>query len=280
MTSQEKSKVSDIVKLNIGGIRYWTTKTTLLSKGNPDRPSFFTAIFSGNYADTRDDDGFIFIDRNGKLFEPILDYLRTGQWMVPVMFDEKQLLAEARYYGIEPDVYTTFTDEYLFQRIDENQRLQEDKVAKRNAELWESILQAVIAKFSEQLEKNRGVLRLYIVESLDDIRILLNQNGAARKIEKEINTFLTSPEVVVNTLYYSCLRTSSNIFSKYVLTEHKLTLYVKGVGAYCSEGSLVICDLEEATAKGLEDILFDATYLEWSKEKVLVNRRFSLTSSN
>lgn len=40
----------------------------------------------------KDDKGFIFIDRNGKYFEPILDYLRTGEWLCPAHLDEKTVL--------------------------------------------------------------------------------------------------------------------------------------------------------------------------------------------
>lgn len=40
---------------------------------------------------------FYFIDRNGRYFEPILDYLRSGDWICPTGFDEKKLLAVCLY---------------------------------------------------------------------------------------------------------------------------------------------------------------------------------------
>lgn len=40
---------------------------------------------------------FYFIDRNGRYFEPILDYLRSGDWTCPTGFDEKKLLAVCLY---------------------------------------------------------------------------------------------------------------------------------------------------------------------------------------
>eukprot|EP00735_Rhodelphis_limneticus_P007077 TRINITY_DN19573_c0_g1::TRINITY_DN19573_c0_g1_i1::g.24601::m.24601 TRINITY_DN19573_c0_g1::TRINITY_DN19573_c0_g1_i1::g.24601 ORF type:complete len:287 (-),score=40.17,sp/Q9Y597/KCTD3_HUMAN/49.12/8e-21,BTB_2/PF02214.17/4.2e-18,BTB/PF00651.26/0.16 TRINITY_DN19573_c0_g1_i1:117-977(-) len=62
-----------IVKLNIGGIRYITTDTTL-TRGE----TFFSGLLSGRFRDIRDEEGAYFIDRDGRAFEPILNFLRTG----------------------------------------------------------------------------------------------------------------------------------------------------------------------------------------------------------
>lgn len=51
--------MSLLVKLNIGGYKYVTSKTTLTSKGN----NFFTALLGGQFPPVRDDNGFYFIDR-------------------------------------------------------------------------------------------------------------------------------------------------------------------------------------------------------------------------
>ena len=45
-----------------------------------DQKSFFHALLGGNFPVLKDSKGYLFIDRNGKLFEPILDYLRSGTW--------------------------------------------------------------------------------------------------------------------------------------------------------------------------------------------------------
>ncbi len=42
---------SEIVKINIGGQRFWTTRATLLSKGE----NFFSGLLGGKFAQTRDD---------------------------------------------------------------------------------------------------------------------------------------------------------------------------------------------------------------------------------
>eukprot|EP01083_Nonionella_stella_P078632 215280_1 len=67
----------NIIKLNVGGVKYVTTKTTLLKSG------YFVALLSGNFAVDLDDEGAYFIDRNGKYFEYILDYMRSGCTVIP-----------------------------------------------------------------------------------------------------------------------------------------------------------------------------------------------------
>jgi len=66
-----------IVKLNIGGRKYVTTVKSL--RGQMGEKNYFTALFGDQFAPPETDaKGYYFIDRNGSLFEPILDYLRTG----------------------------------------------------------------------------------------------------------------------------------------------------------------------------------------------------------
>lgn len=88
-----------IVRLNIGGVRYCTTACTLVSRGE----SFFTGLLSGKMGISRDNDGCIFIDRNGRFFEPLLDFLRTGKWRWPDGISRPALVEEASFYGIQID---------------------------------------------------------------------------------------------------------------------------------------------------------------------------------
>ena len=80
-----------IVKLNVGGFKYTTTESTLNSKGMVITRIVLTHLIGENFFTTllqndregkvpclRDEEGFIFIDRNGKAFHVILEYLRTG----------------------------------------------------------------------------------------------------------------------------------------------------------------------------------------------------------
>ena len=60
------------------------------------------AMFSGRFDTKPSEDGSYFIDRDGTHFRHILNYLRTGQLIVPEeKIFRKELLAEAEFYQIE-----------------------------------------------------------------------------------------------------------------------------------------------------------------------------------
>lgn len=72
---------SEQVTLNVGGCRFTTTVSTL--RGAP-APSLFAAMFSGRHELQRaPEDGSIFIDRDGRHFADVLNYLRTRQLAYP-----------------------------------------------------------------------------------------------------------------------------------------------------------------------------------------------------
>jgi len=104
---------SEQVTLNVGGYKFSTTVTTLR---NAPEPSLFSAMFSGRHALRKDDGGCIFIDRDGRHFHDIINYLRDGQFNYPMDgTDYKYLLelrAEAEYYGLSGLV--TLIDRYPY----------------------------------------------------------------------------------------------------------------------------------------------------------------------
>ncbi len=59
--------------VNVGGTRYTTSLTTLLSEEN----SFFAGMLGGDWAET--DEQELFIDRDGELFKHVLRFLRASQ---------------------------------------------------------------------------------------------------------------------------------------------------------------------------------------------------------
>ena len=60
------------------------------------------AMFSGRFDTKPGEDGSYFIDRDGTHFRYILNYLRTGQLVVPEdKIVRKELLTEAEFYQIE-----------------------------------------------------------------------------------------------------------------------------------------------------------------------------------
>ncbi|XP_057947741.1 FH protein interacting protein FIP2 isoform X1 [Malania oleifera] len=92
------SEGSELVSLNIGGKKFCTTVGTLTQR-EPD--SMLAAMFSGRHSVVQDSaKGCIFIDRDGKLFRHILNWLRDGA--IPKLKDSEysELLWEAEYYQL------------------------------------------------------------------------------------------------------------------------------------------------------------------------------------
>ncbi len=66
--------------------------------------SMLHAMFSGRFETKPSEDGSYFIDRDGTHFRYILNYLRTGQLIVPqdeLVRIREELLAEAEFYQVE-----------------------------------------------------------------------------------------------------------------------------------------------------------------------------------
>ncbi|XP_058084459.1 FH protein interacting protein FIP2 isoform X2 [Magnolia sinica] len=86
------------ILLDIGGKKFSTTIDTLTQR-EPD--SMLAAMFSGRHTVCLDSQkGFIFVDRDGKHFRHILNWLRDG--VVPTLADSEysELLREAEYYQL------------------------------------------------------------------------------------------------------------------------------------------------------------------------------------
>jgi len=88
----------NVVELNVGGKCYTTSLSTLLKV--PD--SMLAVMFSGRYNLTKDSQGRYFIDRDGKYFRFILNYLRDGDVLIPDdTFIKKSVIVEARFYALK-----------------------------------------------------------------------------------------------------------------------------------------------------------------------------------
>jgi|SRR6218665_1144323 len=89
----------DAVRLNVGGVLYTTTRSTLLRYPN----SMLGAMFNGSMSTSVDENGYYFIDRDGQIFRYILNFLRSSQLSLPADFENLDLLAvEADFYQLEP----------------------------------------------------------------------------------------------------------------------------------------------------------------------------------
>uniref|UniRef100_H3BVX3 Potassium channel tetramerization domain containing 21 n=1 Tax=Tetraodon nigroviridis TaxID=99883 RepID=H3BVX3_TETNG len=89
----------DPVSLNVGGEIYTTTLDTLTHH----RDSMLGAMFTGQIPVMQDNRGHVFIDRDGKIFRYILNYLRSNSLDLPDGFSEVALLRrEADFFQIHP----------------------------------------------------------------------------------------------------------------------------------------------------------------------------------
>ncbi|XP_051881760.1 BTB/POZ domain-containing protein KCTD21-like [Pristis pectinata] len=91
--------MSEPITLNVGGSLYTTSLTTLTRY--PD--SMLGSMFAGTLPIKKDVQGNCFIDRDGKMFRYILNFLRTSHLDLPVDFQELDLLnREADFFQIQP----------------------------------------------------------------------------------------------------------------------------------------------------------------------------------
>eukprot|EP00871_Galdieria_phlegrea_P002748 jgi/Galph1/3474/GphlegSOOS_G2132.1 len=87
-----------VVKLNVGG-KYFETTVDTLTK---DKESMLSAMFSGKYAIQKDDQGAVFLDRDGDRFRHILNYLRSNTLHVGENIQLLgEILEEAEYFGLQ-----------------------------------------------------------------------------------------------------------------------------------------------------------------------------------
>ncbi len=91
--------MAEPIKLNVGGKKFSTTRETLTRQ----KETFFTSLLSDKFPLITDKDGYIFIDRCGRHFHHILNFLRDSTISLEDNFTKKtakQLLVEATYYQI------------------------------------------------------------------------------------------------------------------------------------------------------------------------------------
>lgn len=92
----------EVLTLNVGGVLYTTTRSTLTKYAD----SMLGAMFGNRFAPSPpslDRDGNHFIDRDGYMFRHVLNFLRTGHLCLPHGFKDFDLLeAEADFYQVVP----------------------------------------------------------------------------------------------------------------------------------------------------------------------------------
>ena len=95
--TDDSETMGEIIKLNVGGVRFETTRRTLVQKSG-----YFKALLSGKYGDKDRNNGCYFLDRDPEYFKYLLRYLRYGYVQIP-RIAAVHLQSEAAYYQIEID---------------------------------------------------------------------------------------------------------------------------------------------------------------------------------
>jgi hypothetical protein len=118
------TSIKDKIILDVGGEKYTTSIATLTR----EKDTFFTTLFSKSWKFERDpQDNSIFIDRNGKNFGYILEYLRTDLIPTEVMQDEtlrRNLLIEAEYFRLHSLIFILTEPERKHQKEKEDEEKQ------------------------------------------------------------------------------------------------------------------------------------------------------------
>ena len=113
---ETKTKVNrnEIIRLNVGGVKYLTTRGTLLNFKDKTG-HMLSAMFSGDYLSTPTiNNNEYFIDRNGKYFEYILSFLRNGNQFIDNMLPHLSkdiilnLKLESKYFGLYNLIFDRF----------------------------------------------------------------------------------------------------------------------------------------------------------------------------
>lgn len=109
------------VKLNVGGQIYATTIDTLVGR-EPESMLARMFLQDGSMLPSeRDEQGAYLIDRSPRYFEPIINYLRHGQFVCDSNVSVLGVLEEARFFGI----YSLVT--HLEERLGQQEEPQSDR---------------------------------------------------------------------------------------------------------------------------------------------------------
>ncbi|KAH7731855.1 K+ channel tetramerization domain containing protein [Aphelenchoides avenae] len=88
---------SKYVKLNVGGALFHTTINTLTKYD-----CMLKAMFSGRMEVPQDEEGYVLIDRSGKHFSTVLNFLRDGNVPLPeCRMEVEEICVEAKYYLVQ-----------------------------------------------------------------------------------------------------------------------------------------------------------------------------------
>ncbi|KAK8217961.1 hypothetical protein IWZ01DRAFT_478613 [Phyllosticta capitalensis] len=121
LARRQPPPANDPLTLNVGGMKYVTTPTTL--RGS----RFFDNILSSDYWDASlQDDGSLFVDYDSEIFKHVLKYLRTGR--LPSCFLGLDHGYDHEFAGDLKDAAKHFGIDRLHEWLDKKQYLEAVKV--------------------------------------------------------------------------------------------------------------------------------------------------------
>ncbi|XP_029111760.1 BTB/POZ domain-containing protein KCTD14 [Scleropages formosus] len=177
---------SPVVQLNIGGQLFSTTLSTL--RRCPD--SKLADMFAGPPKLRADADGRFFLDRDGRHFGPILEFLRTGRLPTEHV---REVYAEAVFYGIAP----------LVKQLEDSPQLFGETVARRQflarvpnyAENLELIVRIARAEAMAARHSSVVVCVLRTEEDVSRYKDAVNSLDAAKESAVRFGPWKAAPTV-------------------------------------------------------------------------------------
>jgi len=102
-SAQQPCSFGPVLTLNVGGQIFKTTASTV--RKAPFFDSLVRHAEEGSLGTTVDAEGHLFVDRSGELFGYVLEYLRSGHWLLRDKGSDLEfvevLREEAEFYGLE-----------------------------------------------------------------------------------------------------------------------------------------------------------------------------------
>ncbi|CAO4367605.1 unnamed protein product [Caenorhabditis nigoni] len=131
------SDEDEIVKLNVGGVMFQTLKSTLTK-----HKGMFKVMLETEMPVTKDESGCIFIDRDPKKFEKVLEFLRTGRIDFSGPGDVLSVQEEARHFMLENlEAYCSFVQQENIRNSAPNLKISDSvKIIENDSELMKIIM--------------------------------------------------------------------------------------------------------------------------------------------
>ena len=92
---------SEIIAINVGGKNKMQTEKAVLESVEESK---LAALFSGLHEVKKDENGDVFVDRDGKTFEYLVNYLRNERRVFPDFADKNEetlFIKELHFWGID-----------------------------------------------------------------------------------------------------------------------------------------------------------------------------------